>query len=44
MIYMENIAIFIADSNGRFPVPATKDGAVPILVEHLLEKNNVNKK
>ena len=37
---MENIAIFIADSNGRFPVPAVKDGAVPMLVEHLIEKNN----
>lgn len=40
---MDKIAIFIADSNGRFSVPATKDGAVPILVEHLVEENNIHK-
>ena len=34
------IAIFIADSNGGYPVPAVKGGAVSTLVEHLVEKNN----
>jgi hypothetical protein len=37
------IGIFIADSNGRYPVPATKGGAVSTLVEHLVAENNKNK-
>lgn len=35
-----NIAIFIADSNGAFPVPAVKGGAVATLVEHLIKEGN----
>ncbi|NCC54404.1 MAG: glycosyltransferase family 1 protein [Erysipelotrichia bacterium] len=35
-----DIAIFIADSNGAFPVPASKGGAVSTLVEHLIEGAN----
>ena len=35
-----NIAIFIADSNGAFPVPAVKGGAVATLVEHLVKEGN----
>lgn len=38
-----NVCIFIADSNGGFPVPAVKDGAVQILVEHLIEQNSQKK-
>lgn len=34
------IAIFIADSNGGYPVPASKGGAVSTLVEHLVSQNN----
>ena len=38
-----NIAIFIADSNGAFPVPAVKGGAVATLVEHLVKEGNKDK-
>lgn len=34
------IGIFIADSNGGYPVPASKGGAVSTLVEHLVKGNN----
>ena len=37
------ICIFTADSNGSFPVPAVKDGAVQILIEHLIEENSNHK-
>lgn len=40
---MKKIGIFIADSNGSYPVPASKGGAVPILVEHLIEINSIKK-
>lgn len=45
-IHIDNkkkIGIFIADSNGRYPVPASKGGAVSILVEHLLKENSIMK-
>ena len=35
-----NIALFVADSNGCYPVPASKGGAVSTLVELLVEGNN----
>lgn len=35
------IAIFIADSNGGYPVPATKGGAVSTLIESLISENNL---
>ena len=38
-----NVAIIIADSNGAFPVPASKGGAVATLVEHLVEGANKDK-
>ena len=34
------VCIIIADSNGGYPVPATKGGAVSTLVEHLVRENN----
>lgn len=34
------VGIFIADSNGGYPVPAVKGGAVSTLVEHLVKENN----
>ena len=34
------IGIFIADSNGGYPVPASRGGAVSTLVEHLVKENN----
>lgn len=34
------VGIFIADSNGGYPVPASKGGAVSTLVEHLVKRNN----
>lgn len=34
------VGIFIADSNGGYPVPASRGGAVPTLVEHLIKRNN----
>ncbi len=37
--YMK-VGIFIADSNGCYPVPAVKGGAVSTLVEHLVKANN----
>lgn len=37
------IGIFIADSNGGYPVPASKGGAVSTLVEHLVKGNNKEK-
>lgn len=33
------ILIFTADSNGGYPVPAVKGGAVSTLIEHLVESN-----
>lgn len=38
------IAIMVADSNGCYPVPASKGGAISTLVEHLLKNNEFNKK
>lgn len=35
------VAILIADSNGCFPVPAVKDGAVATLVQHLIDSNEI---
>ena len=40
---MKNICIFIADSNGRYPVPASKGGAVATLVELLIAGNEEKK-
>ena len=37
------VGIFIADSNGGYPVPAVKGGAVSTLVDHLVGENNKNK-
>lgn len=34
------VLILTADSNGGYPVPASKGGAVAILVEHLVDGNN----
>lgn len=34
------VGIFIADSNGGYPVPASRGGAVSTLVEHLVSLNN----
>lgn len=34
------VAIFLADSNGGYPVPASRGGAVSTLVEHLVKENN----
>ncbi|MCQ2960135.1 MAG: glycosyltransferase family 4 protein [Bacteroidales bacterium] len=33
-------AVFTADSNGAYPIPAVKGGAVQCLVEHLIKENN----
>ena len=33
------VAIIMADSNGGFPVPASKGGAVSTLVEHIINEN-----
>lgn len=41
---MDRIAIFTADSNGGYPVPATRGGAVSTLIEHLIKENSKNKK
>lgn len=37
---MKKVVIFVADSNGCYPVPASKGGAVSTLVELLVEGNN----
>ncbi len=37
---MKNVALFVADSNGCYPVPASKGGAVSTLVELLVDGNN----
>lgn len=37
------IAIMITDSNGRYPVPASKGGAISTLVEHFLKNNETQK-
>ena len=37
------ICFLVADSNGAFPVPAAKGGAVSTLVEQLIEENSKNK-
>ena len=34
------VLILTADSNGAYPVPATKGGAVATLIEYLVEGNN----
>lgn len=34
------LCILIADSNGGYPVPATKGGAVSTLVEHIIKEND----
>lgn len=34
------VGILTADSNGGYPVPATRGGAVSTLVEHLVDENN----
>lgn len=36
------ICIFVADSNGAFPVPAVRGGAVQTLVDHLVFNNSDN--
>lgn len=36
----KKVAIFTADSNGAYPVPASKDGAVSTLIEHFIEENS----
>lgn len=38
-----NIGFFIADSNGAYSVPSAKGGAVSSLVEHLVERNNIER-
>lgn len=35
-----NIAIIIGESNGAYPVPASRGGAITTLVEHIIEKHN----
>lgn len=40
---MKTVCIFIADSNGRYPVPASKGGAVATLVELLIAGNEEKK-
>lgn len=40
---MMKIAIMQADSNGGYPIPASKGGAVSTLVEHLIEDNSCSK-
>lgn len=37
---MKKVVIFVADSNGCYPVPASKGGAVSTLVELLIQGNN----
>lgn len=37
------VVIFHADSNGCFPVPAVRGGAVPSLIEHILQKTDIHK-
>ena len=37
------IGIMQADSNGCYPIPASKGGAVSTLVEHLIADNSINK-
>ncbi|HIW22047.1 MAG TPA: glycosyltransferase family 4 protein [Candidatus Dorea intestinavium] len=39
----EKIVIFTADSNGGYPVPAVKGGAVSTLIEHLVKTNEKKK-
>ena len=34
------VGIFIADSNGCYPVPASRGGAISGLVENLIKENN----
>lgn len=36
------IAILVSDSNGKYPVPSVRGGAVSTLVEHLVFTNNQN--
>ena len=36
----KKVLILIADSNGAYPVPAVKGGAVTTLIEHLVKENN----
>lgn len=36
----KKILLLVSDSNGGYPVPATKGGAVSTLVEHLVRENN----
>lgn len=40
---MKEILIFTADSNGAFPVPAVRGGAVSSEIEHLIDSSNINK-
>lgn len=40
---MKDILILTADSNGAYPVPAIKGGAVSTLVEHLAQDNETKK-
>lgn len=40
---MKSVCLFIADSNGCHPVPASRGGAVSTLVELLVEGNNSKK-
>ena len=36
---MKKLVLLVADSNGSYPVPAVKGGAVSTLVEHLVQDN-----
>lgn len=40
---MKKLVLLTADSNGSYPVPAVKGGAVSTLVEHLIDDNEKSK-
>lgn len=40
---MKKLTILTADSNGAYPVPAVKGGAVSTLIEHLVQENELQK-
>lgn len=40
---MKKITILTADSNGAYPVPAVKGGAVSTLIENLIQENELQK-
>ena len=37
---MMKVFILVADSNGSYPIPAVRGGAVSTLVEHFVRDNN----